>query len=606
MGSRIIRNRDMDTARVYEAAERWVERALKSDDSLFTPGSAIWSSQWLAELRLRLLREKDASKNSFQAQLRHMLEESSPETFQLAAEALYFYFLFVSTRDGSNELNQIRNVLAWSPMPVEISQELATALDGGIGGVGTFYNTSRHFQIGFLVEFVEQWKELNPELQKRLLADPWAFSKFANQISFRSDWLRKSPNSTRPMLSALLHLVFPDTFEAIVSNNDKESITKQFESLVKEPSQDVNRQLYQIRPVLEEKYGSKDHLFYHEPVKSQWDENSQKYDTDESDKLDSPAPEPDPSPGPWSFSNLAKLAEKLLWPLESLQEIVDDLQGKRQVIFYGPPGTGKTYVAQAIAEQCKLHGGDFDIVQFHPSYSYEDFVEGFRPTLTDNGQAGFKLTRGPLRRIAEKARNNHNATYILIIDELNRGNVAKVFGELYFLLEYRDKEVRLQYGGDESEGFSLPPNLWFICTMNTADRSIALMDAALRRRFYFASFFPNKAPIRGLLRRWLASQGQDTWVSDLVDKANAELERDSAIGPSYFMAEEHPLDDNRVRRIWQRAVLPYLEEQCFGETEKLKALDYDKLKGRLTADTSVDTAPEQGDSEQAGSDAADT
>ena len=101
------------------------------------------------------------------------------------------------------------------------------------------------------------------------------------------------------------------------------------------------------------------------------------------------------------------------------------------------------------------------------------------------------MVKGPLRRIADKARENPNATFILIIDELNRGNVAKVFGELYFLLEYRNEEVRLQYGGD-GEGFSLPNNLWFICTMNTADRSIALMDAALRRRFYFAPFLPRR------------------------------------------------------------------------------------------------------------------
>ena len=135
---------------------------------------------------------------------------------------------------------------------------------------------------------------------------------------------------------------------------------------------------------------------------------------------------------PWSFTNIVELAGRLFWPAEPLQEIIDDLQEKRQVIFYGPPGTGKTYVAQAIAQHCQDNGGDFEIVQFHPSYSYEDFVEGFRPTLTDNGQAGFKLIQGPLRRIAEKARAKPAADFILIIDELNRGNVAKVFRRTVF------------------------------------------------------------------------------------------------------------------------------------------------------------------------------
>ena len=133
----------------------------------------------------------------------------------------------------------------------------------------------------------------------------------------------------------------------------------------------------------------------------------------------------------------------------------------------------------------------------------------------------------------------------------------RYFGELYFLLEYRDEEVRLQYGGDRP-GFSLPPNLWFICTMNTADRSIALMDAALRRRFFFAPFFPDEPPIRGLLRRWLEREGQDTLAADLIDTANKRLDRDMGIGPSYFMSGE-TLDEGRVRRIWRRSVLPYIE-----------------------------------------------
>ncbi len=281
---------------------------------------------------------------------------------------------------------------------------------------------------------------------------------------------------------------------------------------------------------------------------------------------------------PWSPTNVEALAQKLLWQPAQLREIIADLQEKRQVIFYGPPGTGKTYVAREIARQCELNSGGFEIVQFHPSYSYEDFVEGFRPRLFD-GQPGFELTRGPLRRIAEKARSNPESTFILVIDELNRGNVAKVFGELYFLLEYRDEEVRLQYGGD-GEGFSLPRNLWFICTMNTADRSIALMDAALRRRFYFAPFFPDEPPIKGLLRRWLDRKGEDTWVADLVDAANAKLDRDTGIGPSYFMGDM-PLDESRVRRIWKRAVIPYIEEQCFGDADKLREFDFDTLKRRL-------------------------
>ena len=301
---------------------------------------------------------------------------------------------------------------------------------------------------------------------------------------------------------------------------------------------------------------------------------------------DLPLPAPEPPPDPWTAERVAELAEELLWESADLKKVIDGLRDKRQVIFQGPPGTGKTYVAKRIAEWCRDHGGGFDLVQFHPSYAYEDFIEGFRPRVMD-GQAGFTLTEGPLRRIAEQARGRPDATFILVIDEINRGNLAKVLGELYFLLEYRDEQVALQYS---NERFSLPKNLWFIGTMNTTDRSIALVDAALRRRFYFFNFFPDQPPVEGLLRRWI--KGNDTeveWVADLVDLANRKLEdRHLGIGPSHFMKNDPPLDEARVRFVWEQAVIPYIEEQCFGDEAKLKEFAFDGLKREL-----VGAPPEQ-------------
>ncbi len=299
-----------------------------------------------------------------------------------------------------------------------------------------------------------------------------------------------------------------------------------------------------------------------------------------------PSPDPSTDTDPWTPPNIEALAKKLLWEPRELQKIINGLKDKRQAIFQGPPGTGKTYVAKSIAEWCQKHGGGYQIVQFHPSYSYEDFVEGFRPTLTEGGQAGFKLTEGPLRRIAKEAAAKPDATFILVIDEINRGNVAKVLGELYFLLEYRDEEITLQYSNEQ---FSLPKNLWVIGTMNTTDRSIALVDAALRRRFYFFGFFPDEPPIQGLLGRWLKENNPEaTWVADLVDVANHELkDRHLGIGPSYFMKKDTPLDENRVRFIWEQGVIPYIEEQCFGDEAELNKFAYDTLKGKLNG-----TAPE--------------
>ena len=166
---------------------------------------------------------------------------------------------------------------------------------------------------------------------------------------------------------------------------------------------------------------------------------------------------------------------------------------------------------------------------------------------------------------------------MLVIDEINRGNVARVFGELYFLLEYRgpDHEISLQYSNKK---FSLPNNLWFIGTMNTADRSIALVDAALRRRFHFVPFFPDQPPVKDLLRRWLAIHKPDLlWVADdILDEANAKLDdRNLAIGPSHFMRPD--LDEEWVKLIWDHSILPYIQEQLFGETERLAEFELGKL-----------------------------
>ena len=154
-----------------------------------------------------------------------------------------------------------------------------------------------------------------------------------------------------------------------------------------------------------------------------------------------------------------------------------------------------------------------------------------------------------------------------------------MFGELYFLLEYRNRPIRLQYQRDGEKDFSLPKNLLIIGTMNTADRSIALVDLALRRRFYFVEFHPDTEPIRGLLRRWLAEKAPHMqWVADVLDRANEKLvhDRHAAIGPSHFMRDS--LDDATVKRIWQHSVLPYVEECLFGEGDRLGDFALDALR----------------------------
>ena len=297
---------------------------------------------------------------------------------------------------------------------------------------------------------------------------------------------------------------------------------------------------------------------------------------------------PQPNPVDPVEADMAPLARELHLPVDFLRNIETLLEEKKQVIFQGPPGTGKTFVAQRLARH--LAGGDGDercqLVQFHPSYSYEDFVRGYRPVRLDNGQPGFVLKDGPFLQIARRAEQDPDGQYFLIIDEINRGNLAKVFGELYFLLEYRDTPMKLMYQDGEESRFTMPDNLHIVGTMNTADRSIALVDLALRRRFAFVDFSTNKEPVRSLLREWLRANGLDAmdWVADVVERANTKLDdRHAAIGPSYFMRRN--LDDAAVGRIWEHGVLPYIEEHLFGAHDTLDEFALDRLRGAGESDS---------------------
>ncbi|ALO96782.1 Putative restriction enzyme [Streptomyces hygroscopicus subsp. limoneus] len=258
-------------------------------------------------------------------------------------------------------------------------------------------------------------------------------------------------------------------------------------------------------------------------------------------------------------------AELLVHDVGWLREARDLLWDERQLVLYGPPGTGKTYLALKLAEF--LGGGpeQVKLVQFHPSYSYEDFFEGFRPQEDPHTrEVAFRLTAGPLRELADLAsrEGNRHIPHFLIIDEINRANLAKVFGELYFLLEYRNKSVRLTYSGDD---FALPPNLFVIGTMNTADRSIALVDAAMRRRFAFVELSPRTEPTSGLLRRWLTREGRDSEPADLLDALNSRIDdTDFRIGPSYLM-KTGVYREGGLERTWRTKILPLLEEHHYGE-----------------------------------------
>lgn len=291
------------------------------------------------------------------------------------------------------------------------------------------------------------------------------------------------------------------------------------------------------------------------------------------------APAPVPAPKLELPDATDALSSRLNVDQAWLQESIQLLRDRKQLIYYGPPGTGKTYIAMQLAKH--LAGDNVRLVQFHPAYTYEDFFEGYRPVP----EGGFMLKPGPLRKLVDQAKDNPATPYFLIIDEINRGNLAKIFGELYFLLEYRDQNIDLLYATDDDIGFTLPKNVFIIGTMNTADRSIALVDSAMRRRFAFEALHPSTEPTAGLLRRWLAASGHSPMAADLLDALNKLIEDpDFKVGPSYFMKPGGQSDEG-IARTWRTAIIPLLEEHHYGEftpDEVANRYGLRAIRGRVT------------------------
>lgn len=246
------------------------------------------------------------------------------------------------------------------------------------------------------------------------------------------------------------------------------------------------------------------------------------------------------------------------------------LKHKKNVIIQGAPGVGKTYAAKRLAYSIMGTKDDDKIkfVQFHQSYSYEDFVAGYRPT--ENG--GFNLIKGPFYNFCKTAQNDPDNQYFFIIDEINRGNLSKIFGELLMLIEAdkRGEQLTLIYN---DEPFSVPENIHIIGMMNTADRSLALMDYALRRRFAFFTF--NPAFANSGFKQY--QQGKNNIKFDKLINAMTSLNQAIAddtslghgfqIGHSYFCIDK-PLSDEHLHSIVDYEIAPLLEEYWFDDTEK--------------------------------------
>lgn len=273
-------------------------------------------------------------------------------------------------------------------------------------------------------------------------------------------------------------------------------------------------------------------------------------------------------------------------------------------ILYGPPGTGKTYeaVSRAVAiidggdpaelaqseprKQVKERfdelkkQGQIEFVTFHQNYTYEDFIEGIRPVLgpsksdgendiapADKNHLTYKLRNGIFKKIAQKAQDDGTSRHVLIIDEINRGNIAKIFGELITLIEPSKRlgeddeaSATLPYSGDP---FGVPNNLYILGTMNTADRSIALLDTALRRRFHFIEMMPNPE----LVEKDIEGVDGQKLLTQVNGRIKAKLDREHQIGHTYLIGVKNI---NALAGAFQRSILPLLQEYFYDDWDKIQ------------------------------------
>lgn len=562
--------------KVTALAARLRDEAIIPGGSLFTDRS-LWTPENFQELKRAYVDRPDESAASFEMKLRTQLGDATDDAKVLFSELLLLNLMILGSVTDRHKIHLIQVPLEMiDGAAVSIPDDVTDVLvEGGVihGGYGV--NQYRWQAMTFLVE----WGLAVASLSKTERATLFSDSGGVERLVYRMG----TETSSRSMQRSLCYLFDPEGHEPIISQDHLEKITGHFADRIPAELTEarMQRQAAAIRKAVALERGDSEWDFYHD--RDEWTQPVHAIRADTSapslslGEGDENAEEPSDSLVSVSFTD--DLAGNLFVPQEWLDTVRAALNSKRQVILQGPPGTGKTYLARRLAKNATTAEEQVEIVQFHPAYTYEDFFEGFRPQAVEGGSVEFALRPGPLRVLADRASDNPDKPYFLVIDEINRGNLAKIFGELYFLLEYRDDRVALMYSQDR---FALPSNLFIIGTMNTADRSIALVDSAMRRRFAFFTLAPDREPTANVLARWAAaSSDRDAQVARLLTALNNLIvDPQRMVGPSYLM---HPDAHTKggLERIWESEILPMLEENFFGDDDVAERFGLDAVRSSL-------------------------
>lgn len=582
-----------DIAPILEAAQVWMRRCLQETGSIFED-LTVWSHNNIESLRRYFVDNPDEGKGTFIEKLERQLQGADAGVKQLASEMTWFMLLCPSNIGAENKRDTVRFIWSWSgrDFPAD-APYLSDAVLGGIGSAGTAFNTARWRELAYFVRVVEAFRKLGKEQRAILLQDGWALA----------EWLDPLPDSgSRQLRHMLLYLLFPDTFERIFGGTNRRKVVRAFSGLTGpavralHPSQ-VDRELQKIRTAAEERYQTTKLDFYQEPLNEVWQPADTAEDVSEATEAESAIAEPagryavaEPRAARPPYT-LADASEGLFVEQARLATCLRLLERKKNLILQGPPGVGKTYVVRRLAYALMREEAPerVQMVQLHQAYSYEDFVQGYRP----QGD-GFKRKDGVFHVFCENARKHPGVPFVFVVDEINRGNLAKVFGELMMLIE-PDKRtpewaMPLTYSDLDEAKFFVPDNVYIIGMMNTADRSLALVDYALRRRFAFMDIEP--AFDTDMFRDYLSSCGAtEELVESLVERLtalNEQIASDAAnLGPGFRIGHSYFCDfpkEGKPDRLWYEQVVrgdiePLLREYYFDNPGKAQQL-VDRLLGK--------------------------